>query len=356
MVKYRLATEDDYQRINKFHNWFYESNRTIEQFYWEFHNGPFGKSIYVIAEDGDKIVGTNCVIPIELIGSQNQIILSGKSEDTLVDPTYRGRRVFYNIYKFLFEKCKENGIKVIWGFTGARGPFKKLGFSIPFDHQQSLAVNNIFKSFKYLSGLNKKNNTLDRLKILGVCIYSKIKLMGNLRNQISNEYDVSEDKDINEGIDQLIRSNLNTLESSFAINQNSNFQKWRIYQNPNYNKVYTYGFYDQQNLLKGLIILNSDTNMIAYICQSAFDPNIREYEAVQMIRYVTKKMFKKGIVLIRNWHFDHNVLNKTEAILYRKANHTHLKRGVGFVWKELDTLEIEPELFYLSRISTQGVT
>ncbi len=86
MVEYRQANESDYVNINNFHNRIYSSNRTLEQFYWEFHNCPHGKSIYIIGEDGDKIVGTNCVIPIELIDSNKNIILTGKSEDTLVDP------------------------------------------------------------------------------------------------------------------------------------------------------------------------------------------------------------------------------------------------------------------------------
>ena len=61
MVNYRLAEEKDYESINAFYNKMYSASRTIEQFYWEFHNGPFGAAIYVVAVDEDKIVGTNCV-------------------------------------------------------------------------------------------------------------------------------------------------------------------------------------------------------------------------------------------------------------------------------------------------------
>ena len=100
MVNYKLAIEEDYSMINDFYNRIHGLNRSIDEFYWEFHNCPFGKSIYVIAKDGDKIVGTNCVIPIDLIYSDNSIIKSGKSEDTLVDPDYRGQNIFNNIYEF----------------------------------------------------------------------------------------------------------------------------------------------------------------------------------------------------------------------------------------------------------------
>ena len=127
MVTYRLATAADYININAFHNRIDKPNRSIEQFYWEFRDCPFGPAIYVVAEDGEKIVGTNCVIPIDLIDSKGNIIKSGKSEDTLVDPVYRGQNIFNNIYDSLFEESKKQGVSVIWGFTSSTKAFEKLG-------------------------------------------------------------------------------------------------------------------------------------------------------------------------------------------------------------------------------------
>ena len=98
MVTYRLATAADYENINVFHNRIDKPNRSIEQFYWEFRDSPNGPSIYVIAEDGNQIVGTNCVIPISLIDSNGKVYKSGKSEDTLVDPNYRGQNIFNTIH------------------------------------------------------------------------------------------------------------------------------------------------------------------------------------------------------------------------------------------------------------------
>ena len=355
MVKYRLAQEDDYEKINDFHNRLYDSNRTIEQFYWGFHNCPFGQSIYVIAEDEDKIVGTNCVIPIDLVTSDKLIIRSGKSEDTLVDPEYRGQKICYNMYDFLFEKCNDQGIQVIWGFTTAIKPLKNSGFSIPFDNQQSLVVNNIWRSYKYLSSLNNKNRVIDKLKILGLCVISKIKTIGRLKCQLTG-YCITEDEKIVDVVNDLINSNLSSLNQSFAIHQNSDFQRWRIYQNPNYNKIHTYGFYDKYNNLIALIILNSHSNKVAYISQTTlFHEKLAVVEKIKILQYVTRKMFNLGICLIRNWHFDTNSLNKQEIKFFVDAGYTHLQRGIGFVWKELDNINLKPEKFYLSRIATQGV-
>ena len=175
MVEYKLASKKDYSRINNFYNRIYNRSRTIEQFEWEFHAGPFGPAIYAIAEDKGKVVGTNCVIPIHLVKSNGEVIISGKSEDTLVDPHYRGQNIFSNIYKFLFQKSKEEGIQLIWGFTPAKRPFKKVGFKIPYDHEQSLVVNNIIVSYNHLNSLNPNNSSLTKVKIFGLCVLSKIK-------------------------------------------------------------------------------------------------------------------------------------------------------------------------------------
>jgi len=301
-----------------------------------------------------QIVGTNCVIPINLIDSDNRTIRTGKSEDTLVDPDYRGQNIFYDLYQVLFEECVDSEIRVIWGFTSALKPFKKLGFKVPYDHQQSLAVNKVISSYKYLSELNKYNKLIDRVKILGLCVLSKLKLSCSFNSIAINRFRVSRNE-VTEGVNELIMANLNEVKVSFAILQTSDYQKWRVYKNPNYYKTYTFGYYDKDEDLKSVIVINSHPNKSAYIVQSSFHPDLSNQDAIGMIKYATKVMFQDGITLIRNWHFNHNQFSKTEADLFRSAGYKFLNRGVGFVWKELDGFELAPEGFNLSRMATQGV-
>lgn len=354
MVTYRLANSNDYENINSFFNRIYKSNRTMEQFLWEFDEGTFGKSIYVIAEDDGKIIGTNCVIPINLITSKNETIRSGKSEDTLVDPEYRGQKIFYKIYEFLFEKCREENIQVIWGFTSANKPFENLGFNIPYSHQQSLSVNHLWKSYKFLSLLNDKNKVIDKVKIFGLCSLSKLKRIGNSFSKKSMFRIEKVDKIIS-GIDDLILRNQLELDNSFAIHQTSDFQDWRIYNNPNFFKTHTYGAYRNKKLV-ALVVFNSHPNGVAYVCQSTFDPDLNRSEKVKILGSITRMLFKEKIILIRTWSFHTNAINIEEIAIFKEAGYMHLNRGVGLVWKELfDTNELKPENFILSRIATQGV-
>lgn len=356
MVTYRQAEEKDYQKINNFHNRIYSSNRTIEQFYWEFHNAPAGKSIYIIGEDEGKIVGTNCVIPFELVKYNHEKVLTGKSEDTLVDPEYRGQNIFYNLYQVLFDKCRENNIKVIWGFTSASKPFKKLGFDIPYEHLQIMEVNKIFASYKFLSQLNNKNKTIDKAKILALCVYSKLRhLYKILDSSALKDFNISTAPQFDQ-VSDLTGANLNSTDKSFAIDQSPEFQKWRIYSNPNYQNIHTFSFSKKDKKLVGLIVFQSSPGKPAYICQSTFHPELSKKVVVQMIQYATKKVFMEGIFLIRNWVFNHNSYNKKEIELYDAAKYTILKRGIGLVWKELQTSGLESGGFNLSRIATQGVS
>ncbi len=148
MINYVVATEEDYKSINDFYNRLHNSDRSIEQFRWEFHNGPVMTGIYIIAKDTEKdtVIGSQAVIPINLVTANGEIILSGKSEDTLVDPNYRGKRIFNNMYEMLFDECTKAGINYIWGFTTAKKPFLKMDFEIPWSHSQTLIVNNPMES------------------------------------------------------------------------------------------------------------------------------------------------------------------------------------------------------------------
>jgi N-acetylglutamate synthase-like GNAT family acetyltransferase len=355
MVTYRLATENDYQNINDFHNRIYQKNRTMNEFLWEFHDCPFGKSIYVIATDEGKVVGTNCVIPIVLANSKGELVLTGKSEDTLVDPEYRGQEIFKNIYDYLFNACTKNGIKIIWGYTTAKKPFEKIGFQVPFDHQQSLLVKDIFNSYRYLSALNQNNRLKQKAQIFALCVLSKLKCWkGNVIIQKPKVKIFEVDK-ITDKVADLIESIIKKNPELFYIYQSKEFQQWRIYDNPNFHKVHTFSAYDSNDKLVSLIVLNSNPNGVAYIIQSSFDNSISDNEKVKILMYTYKSIFKRGIKLIRNWHFNHNPMNREEIEIFKKANFIIYNRGISFVWKEINSTELNPHDFALSRVSTQGV-
>lgn len=354
MVTYRLATTSDYPKINEFHNRIDKPNRTIQDFNWEFLEGPFGASIYVIAEDKAEIVGTNCVIPIDLITSSGNIIKSGKSEDTLVDPRYRGQNIFQNIYSFLLEECKKKDIMIIWGFTSATKAFKKIGFEVPFYQHQGLAVHGVIPSYNFLKKLNSKNKFSDKCKIFGLTLYSFFKFKLSLKKQ-NFGFSLQEKIDDDNFSELLIQHNLTSSKECFAIHQNSSYQKWRIYNNPNYFKKHTFLIFNQEQVCVGIVEVNSTKEYISFINQSTFHPNLTDEMKVEIIQSITKLLFKMGSINVRNWLFNSSELNIKETNTFQKSGYFFLERGMALVWKNLDETNVNPFDFYLSRIASQGI-
>ena len=355
MVNIRQAEEKDYPRINDFYNRYYGKNRTLEQFYWGFHNCPAGPSVYYIAEDGDKVICTNCVIPVEVIDGKGNTYLTGKSEDTLLDPDYWGQPIFYNLYKKMLDRAAEKGITAVWGFTPARKPFKKLGFEIPFPHSQSLMVNKWLLSYKYLKALNPENKAMDKLKILGLCLFSKASNILQGSSKLPKDYIVSREENT-ESADKLMKANLEMDPEKFSIRHSSAYQKWRIYDNPNFQKTHTFSFFNSTGLQKGFIVFNAHPDGVAYVSQSVFHPDLPAEDMAGMVGYASRLLFsKEGVILIRNWHFGHNSYNRVETKCFQHAGYTFLDRGIDFVWKELLPTPLKPENFILSRMATQGI-
>ncbi len=353
MINYRCADESDYSRINDLYNRLYQKNRTLKQFYWEFHEAPAGKSIYIIAEDGDKVIGTQCAIPIFLLMDTGELILSGKSEDTLVDPTYRGKNIFNEMYQLLFDECTKNGIKVIWGFTSARKPFRKLGFDIPYDHSQVVLVNYIIPAYHYLVSLNEKNKTAEKIKIFGLSLLSRLKKGITPGCSISKEYDMIQEPVTD--MRSLLEANLKHFKHSFSIEQTSEYQKWRIYQDPNYLKVLSFSLRDKERNLKGCFLANLTSQGVGYIIQCLFDPQTNFSTRKGFVQACSKIILQEGCHVIRNWTFAHNIFGLDEIRLFKASGYFFMNRGVGLVWKKLEDVPLDVNNFLLSRIATQGI-
>ena len=90
--------------------------RTAAQWQWEFADQVDGPPPYVVATHRGRIIGAQAYIPIELI-ADGRTLLSGKDEDTLVHPDYRGLGVLDEMYRLLLARAEQDGVAVLWGFT-----------------------------------------------------------------------------------------------------------------------------------------------------------------------------------------------------------------------------------------------
>jgi GNAT superfamily N-acetyltransferase len=349
-ITIRLLQDQEVELANAFFNQVYQTNRSIENFRWEFLNGPFGKALYTIAVDDSitthtKIVGIQCAIPIELIGSKGKNVLTAKSEDTLVDPSYRGQKIFERMYELLFSECKKAGIQYLWGFTPAQKAFERIGFEIPFKAEQALLVFNPFKAYTYLKCLNVQNTVIDKLKIFSLSILSWIKGFRRYFVKLKGN-DLLETSILNKN---AFFQSCYTNQEYFTLNETDQYLNWRINQNPFQNAYSNFQLHKN-----GKVVIDAILNTrkdVAYLEQVFSIQN----ETAAMLATLAVKQSEKAVPLIRALCFSTNIELVSQGDQLIKAGFTYLKRGSYFVWKPLDpSVPISPNQLILNRLFTQG--
>ncbi len=361
-IEYCILEDHEIQDVIDFYNSIHNSGRNVEMFKWEFLNGVYGKAIYIIAKDKNtkKIVGSQAAIPIQLINADGQIILSAKSEDTIVDPNYRGNKIFDKMYELLISECKKNNIEYIWGFTHAIKPFKNLGFEIPFSHSQSLLVYDIVKAYLYLAGLDKTNTITRKIKILGLTIISCVKFF-LYRNQILRKSGFK--INVLSNFDDIPDFELNKLasvySSHFSINLSKNFIDWRVTKNPYAKKSSIISIQKNQNLA-AIIIFSSNIDGVWFLMEEFYDNDLSDKEKEEiLIRsiLILKANRKNEVNLIRTWDFRHNSFSRKLKKTKTKAGLINIEKGMPFVWLNISGKnELDVDSIILSRLSSQGMS
>lgn len=349
-IEVRLMQRHESPLANAFFNSIYKTTRSQADFDWEFINGPCGPAIYVIAIDDTvtgslKVVGIQCAIPIKFTDASGNTVLTAKSEDTLVDPSYRGQKIFERMYDLLFVECRNAGIKCIWGFTPAKKAFERIGFDIPFQAHQALMVFKPLKAFGYLSGLNTGNKFIDKVKIAGLTFISWIRPFRSVRAGNVKM------KRVPLASKQITLAALKQDARYYYLDMSSAYLKWRLELNPFQNAYENYHFFIDNKFVADVII--NTRSSLGYIEQIIFDDGLDVTSRQQILSVVITTM-KKNTALLRILCFDINKALAEQEDLFGKCGFIVLNRGAYFVWKSLSDEEIDPRMLFLSRLFTQG--
>lgn len=353
-IEVRLARDDEYERINDLYNKAYGNIRPFQHFRWEFMDGPAGKAIYIIAVDKDKdqIVATQCAIPLYMSGPAGERILTAKSEDTYVDPAYRGLKIFDRLYEVLFKECKAAGIQTIWGFTYALKPFRKVGFDIPYSQLQGVYVNDIMKAYGILAGLNAENKLKQKLMIAGLCIASRLKAV--VSSTATDGYTIHE---------ELIRDKASAYpkqewqNGTYTLWQDATYTQWRITDNPYPNEYHELTISRPDGTAVANVLVNVRRNGSGYIEQIILRDGTTAADVKAAARAAIAHLKKAGVSLIRFWGFDYNEPLRREVSILEGCGFIFIRKGTGFVWYDYNkdnAAMIDPMRIHISRIYTQG--
>jgi hypothetical protein len=111
-VKINFLVDCNIEECNDFHIRAYGVNRTLSRWYWQFDSLLEGTHPFVVAKKNGHIVGTQALMPIIMHDGLN-IILTAKSQETIVDPSMRGQGVFQKMYELLMSHALSHGVKAI---------------------------------------------------------------------------------------------------------------------------------------------------------------------------------------------------------------------------------------------------
>lgn len=87
-----------------------------EEFWkWRYIQNPFGSGIIRLMFDEEELVGHYAVIPLPLQVADEQV-KAAFSMTTMTHPDYQGRGIFSKLASEIYDRCRREGIRVVFGF------------------------------------------------------------------------------------------------------------------------------------------------------------------------------------------------------------------------------------------------
>ena len=372
-IKIRLATKADSKDCNSLHNRAYGVSRTLDQWNWTFQNQLFTdlELPFVVAEDKEKIVGTQALIPIQMI-DKDGVYWSAKSEETLVDIDYRGQGLFEKMYEKIFEIAKVSNFHSIWGFTPARKSFLRVGFEIPIDTSQ------LFKPLKAKCVVTLLNTEDNNFKLTGLKNHFK-KLIYLLSGAVASTYSRFRgwtSKQLRFGLEKVEMHDLTCAPEEAkklcydfiaqwggtTIYRDKKYLKWRVFDNP-YNKANMIGAYINGELV-GYCAFALGENKIGYIIDILVaEPKKSERNSrniiYKLISTASNRMSDMGAYGIRGWNMTSHKFDKLVASEAKKLGYISIDRGTAVVLHRSYTTNYQRSIddfenWSVSRIYTEG--
>ena len=356
-IKIATFTIKDLAVSNSFHNEYYGTNRSNSQFLWQFSEAiDEKKSLFSLAKRGEEIVGTQALMPIEIMTPLGPLKTS-KTEETLVKANSRGKDLFHRMYAKLFSKCEKLNINYIWGFTPADKAFRKLGFDIPTRTKQMLLVNSANCLSKILSTKGRLKSWL--LTVAGFILYIRSRKLYFTHNPYlkSNEklYIAKSASDL--AINWM--QDFCTIWNVSTINRKESYLNWRFFENPYIRSNIL--IYEEDGITRGYVAFSMNEKFEGFIVDlisySKYS-NTNDNRILRILIFTaSKRLSRMGAHSIRFWNLNQNKYDKIIKREAKKLGFTFLNKGNPIVFKTLTEKKTNSTNFknwYVTRLFTDG--
>jgi hypothetical protein len=302
MIDIKLIKHKEHiEEIISLHNSVFHTNVTPEIWKWKHLDNPFTCSdpSISVALYNDRVVGANCFMPLELSYGKN-IIKAVQSCDSMLLPEYRGKGLFFKIFRLGAEYYKEQGTSIIYGFPNDNSmrPLLKEGFMKVWQIDELIKI---LRPEKVISG--RVNNAVVRKAIS--YIYEKVYQKNSNKY---NRYFVNATDSYPSILDDM-----NNLCSNdcLDISRSEIFYKWRIDNNPLYDFEYLYIEYEGKLLGYALIggRKAADAVNFGYIVDClVLNNDIEVYNA--LIERAVRELSHKGYDCVITWEMHNKILKQ----------------------------------------------
>lgn len=370
-MEIRLVAAGEEDACIALYNRFHDQNRTLSQWQWEFASGLFGHASipYAVVKDGGNIIGTQAFIPIRMI-DRNGVYWTAKSEDTLVDPNYRGQGLFEKMYALLFRYAEEQRLAYIWGFSPAIKAFTRLGFTVPGMTQQLFLP---FSSRSVMTMLAKQQDgeaerararmkaQIIRLGGVAARVISGAKIaLTNRRLPAGLRIRTMEEPDPQMG--SLCERFIEQWGGT-TIYRDADYMRWRVFENP-YVRAIVRGIYEEDRLL-GWVVYSLGDDGLGYLVDIMVGCDATRHTPSDLIRALLLDAVlgarNMGATGIRGWRVSGHPFDRLVCKTARRIGFYHIKRGHAVVKYNCpaarkDAIREDFDDWYVTRIFTEGIS
>jgi len=268
------ANPADIARAVQFYNAGRNDEKTVGQWIWEYWTYHADQSVFVVAEDGDRIVGNQATIPIHL-NLNGERRLTGKYENALLDPKYRGGDVYATLSAKAVALSRSKGMACIWGLTTASRVFRRAGFTI-YEHimEQPITVLSPWRALRAACGMPRPplRKVASLGKILALSGYAVLaRFVAELRSGPSAARRLSVERDLRsyEDVKALYARLREVYPGLIHLDLDAEYLEWRLFENPNL-KSWAFWAYEGNSLV-GYCLATLGDGEIALLSDVTFE-------------------------------------------------------------------------------------
>jgi len=353
-LRIRETTNSDIDRVVSFHNQNYKDERTPLQWLWEYRSHHPDLVVFTVAEDDERIAGTQGMIPIHL-GFRGRAYLSGKSESSLLGPQYRGGETFQKLYAFAMSLCRAKGMRCVWGLTTATKVWRdKLFFSVHDDA--------IYTSVSVLRlSLPEEHNKTDKMSVYVLTtlayLYSSVRrrLFLHRISAKGRRFSIEQNLRSYRDLDLLYERLATEHPDLIYIRQDEDYFTWRISNNPNVR--YMSCFLYEQDLLQSYCYIGTGSRSTAYLTDFTF---VDDDAGAYLLKEVLERLHNRKVARVSFLGNVKNPLISTVFNLLKRCGFIKGRSPLAVVMRSI-TCEDEEVIhdvknWYLNGLWTEGYT